>query len=165
MAQVKILRDGTVEAMVGSQDIGGGARTVVAILTSRAFGYLPLSKINVKIGDSDFGKSAASAGSGTTGALTGELTGRNGAIGNVQKQLFDLVGAKLNVAADQLEIRPGGVIGPKGKGGGMKWDDAAGLIKDSIIGFAPTIVEPGYQWAIVREDGTIDQASEEDYKA
>ena len=162
MAQIKINRDGTVEALVGSQDIGGGARTVVAILTSRSFGYLPLNKINVKIGDSDLGWSAASAGSGTTGALTKEL---GDAFRNVSKQLFDLVAAKLNVASGDLEIREGGVIGPKGKGGGMKWDDAAGLIKDSIIGFAPTVVEPGYQWVVIREDGTMEQANEQEYKA
>ncbi len=162
MAQIKISRDGTVEALVGSQDIGGGARTVVAILVSRSFGYLPLNKINVKIGDSDLGRSAASAGSGTTNALTKEM---GDAFRNVSKQLFDLVGAKLNVPADQLEIRDGGVVGPRGKGGGLKWEDAAGLIKDSIIGFAPTVVEPGYEWVVIREDGTMEQASEEEYKA
>jgi xanthine dehydrogenase YagR molybdenum-binding subunit len=162
MAQIKILRDGTVEAMIGTQDIGSGSRTVVAILTSRAFGYLPLEKVNVKIGDSDLPASGASAGSSTTGGVTREI---QDAARRVQTKLFELAAEKLGAKPEDLEIKEGGVVGPRGKGGGLKWEEAAGLIKDSIIGHASSVVEPGYQWAVVREDGVIDQADEQNYKA
>jgi xanthine dehydrogenase YagR molybdenum-binding subunit len=162
MAQLRIQRDGSVEALIGTQDIGGGARTVVALITSRALGWLALDKITVKLGDSDLPKSGASAGSSTTGGVTREI---EQAAQRVLGQLFELAAEKLGVAANQLEMKPGGVVGPRNKAGGLTWEDATGLIKDSIIGFAPTVVEPGYEWAVCRESGEIEQASREDYRA
>jgi CO/xanthine dehydrogenase Mo-binding subunit len=162
VAQIKIHRDGTVETLCGTQDIGGGARTVVLIRTSAELGYIPLEKISVKIGRSEYGASSGSAGSSTTGAVTREI---RDAAQRVLKQLFELVGKQTGADPGRLEIRDGGVIGPRGGGGGTSWEDATKLIKDTLVGHAPTSLEPGMQWYLVRDDGTIEQANEENYKA
>ena len=116
----------------------------------------------MKIGDSDLPASGASAGSSTTRGVTKEI---QDAARNVQAKLFELAAEKLGVKPEDLEMKDGGVVGPRGKNSGLKWEEAAGLIKDSIIGHASSIVEPGYQWAVCRDDGAIEQADEENYKA
>jgi xanthine dehydrogenase YagR molybdenum-binding subunit len=162
MAQIRIHRDGTVEALIGTQDIGGGARTVVAIITSREFGHLALEKIRARIGDSELPASGASAGSSTTRGVENEL---RQAARNVRAKLFELAAEKLEVSADQLEIRDGGVVAQRNGAKKLTWQEATSLIKDSILGHERSIVEPGYQWALCRDDGTVEQANEENYRA
>lgn len=162
MAQIRINRDGSVETMLATQDIGGGARTVCAIITSRCFGHLALERIRVRIGDSDYPASGASAGSSTTGGVTREI---ERAADTARQQLLELAAGKLKAEAGRLEIRDGGVIGVQGKPGGLSWEEATSLIKDSIIGHADTLVEPGYQWAVCRDGGEVEQANEENYRA
>lgn len=162
MAQIKIFRDGSVETTCGTQDIGGGARTVVQILTSRFLGYIPLGLIKVKVGDSDFGASGASAGSSTTGGVTREV---QSAARSVLAKFFEEVAPKLKAAAGDLEIREGGRVGVKGGNQSVPWDEACGMLRDTVLGHAPTIVDPGWQFAIIKDDGSIEQASEETHLA
>ncbi|MBI2901022.1 MAG: molybdopterin-dependent oxidoreductase [Planctomycetes bacterium] len=162
MAQIRIHRDGTVEALCGTQDIGGGARTAVLILASRAFEWLPLSKIVVRIGDSDFGASGASAGSSTTGGVTQEFRKASEA---VKAKFFGEIAPRLKAGAGDLEIREGGRVGVKGQERSIAWDEACSLLRDTVLGHAPTIVEPEAQWAFVHEDGTVEQATEETHPA
>lgn len=162
MAQIRIHRDGTVETMCGTQDIGGGARTVVLLLTSRAFGWLPLEKIRVRIGDSDFGASGASAGSSTTGGVTAEL---RKASESVLGKFFEEIAGKMKAEKGDLEIREGGRVGVKGRPGSVSWEEACGYLRDAVLGHAPTIVDPDAQWAIVHEDDSIEQATEETHLA
>ena len=158
MAQIRIHRDGTIETLCGTQDIGGGARTVVLLLTSRAFGWLPLGKIQIRVGDSDFGASGASAGSSTTGSVTQEM---KKACESVRTKFFAEIAPKLKADPDKLEIREGGRVGIQGEEKSVPWDDACGLLRDTVLGHAPTIVDPGSEFAIVHDDGTIEQAREE----
>lgn len=162
MAQIRIHRDGTVETMCGTQDIGSGARTVVQILTSRAFGYLPLEKIRVRIGDSDFGASGASAGSSTTGMVTSEV---QKASKSVLEKFFEAIAEKMKAGAGDLEIREGGRVGIKGREQSVEWNEACGWLRDSVLGHVPTVVDPDAQWAVCHEDGSIEQADEENYRA
>lgn len=162
MAQIKIFRDGTVETTCGTQDIGGGARTVVQILTSRSLGYIPLGLVKVRVGDSDFGASGASAGSSTTGGVTREV---QSASRSVLNKFFEEIAPKLKAEAKDLEVREGGRVGVKGASQAIPWDEACGMLRDTVIGHAPTIVDPGWQWAFVHEDGSIEQASEETHLA
>ncbi len=158
MAQIRIHRDGTLEALCGTQDIGGGARTVVLLGTSRLFEWLPLGRIRVRIGDSDFGASGASAGSSTTGMVTTEL---RKAAEAVKGRFFEEIAGKLKVDAKDLELREGGRVGVRGQEKVLEWDEACGLLRDTVLGHAPTIVDPDSQFAIVHDDGEIEQASEE----
>ena len=67
-AQATINPDGTVEIRCGTQDLGTGARTVVALVAAEVFG-IPLDRISAKIGDTDFPPSGGSGGSTTTASV------------------------------------------------------------------------------------------------
>src|SRR5258708_27039101 len=66
---VKIHPDGSVETFVGSQDIGTGTRTVIAITLAETFG-LPLSGVKVNLGSSKYPPSSGSGGSITVGSVS-----------------------------------------------------------------------------------------------
>src|SRR5271168_2033364 len=61
-AQAIAHRDGTVEVRVGTQDIGTGTRTVLAIVAAEELG-LPVSRVKSEIGDTRFLFSVPSGGS------------------------------------------------------------------------------------------------------
>ena len=68
-ARVTIHADGTVQAVTGTQDLGTGIRTVIAIIVAEEFGLQP-QDIKVKIGDSAYGlTSGGSGGSQTIGSV------------------------------------------------------------------------------------------------
>ena len=64
-AEVQINADGTVEVRCGTQDLGTGSRTVVALVAAEAFGLKP-DQITVRIGDTHLPPSGGSGGSSTT---------------------------------------------------------------------------------------------------
>lgn len=160
MAQIHIHRDGTVETLCGTQDIGGGARTVCLVRTSMAFGWLPMERIRVKIGSSEYGNSGASAGSSTTGGVSREI---QEAAKRALAQLFDVVAEKLGVPASTLEIQEGGEIAPRGRKG-LSWSAATALLRDTVIGHASTPKDPDAQWCVLSdEDDSVRQMTEKDY--
>ena len=65
--RVVIEPDGAASAEIGSQDIGTGTQTVIAMVLAETLG-LPVSRVNVKMGDSSLPPSGASGGSTTVGA-------------------------------------------------------------------------------------------------
>ncbi|MCA9067706.1 MAG: xanthine dehydrogenase family protein molybdopterin-binding subunit, partial [Planctomycetaceae bacterium] len=96
---VKVNPDGTVESTSGSQDIGTGTRTAIAIVLAETFG-IPLEWVKVHIGSSKYPKSGPSGGSTTIGGVSGP--NRRAALEALWK-IFDLVAAKYKVHADDLE--------------------------------------------------------------
>ena len=56
--------DGSVVMRIGTQDIGTGTRTLVAIVTAETMG-LPLEAVKAEIGDSNFPYAPGSGGSVT----------------------------------------------------------------------------------------------------
>ncbi len=160
MAQIKIHRDGSVETLCGTQDIGGGARTVVQLHTSRLLKYLPLGKITVRIGDSSYGSSGASAGSSTTRGVEWEV---KRAVSSVLKTLFEEVASKLDADGSDLELLEGGKI--RAAQTTLSWEEACGHLRDTIMSHASPAVDPDSQWAVIDDDGRIQQATEEDYHA
>src|SRR5208337_3604135 len=68
-AEVQINPDGTVEVRCGTQDLGTGTMTVIAIVAAEAFGIEP-SAITVKIGDTAFPASGGSGGSTTAASVS-----------------------------------------------------------------------------------------------
>jgi xanthine dehydrogenase YagR molybdenum-binding subunit len=68
-AEVQINPDATVEVRCGTQDLGTGSRTVVAIVAAEAFGLRP-DQIKVKIGDTHLPFSGGSGGSSTTASMS-----------------------------------------------------------------------------------------------
>jgi len=67
--EVRIARDGSVEALSAVQDIGGGIKTVIAQIVAEELGLEP-RQIDVKIGDTNNPPGPASGGSLTTGSIT-----------------------------------------------------------------------------------------------
>ena len=68
-AQVTINPDGAVEVRCGTQDLGTGIRTVIAVVAAEIFGLTP-DKNLVRIGDTDFPPSGGSGGSTTTPSVS-----------------------------------------------------------------------------------------------
>lgn len=64
-AEANIHADGSVEVKCGTQDLGTGSRTLVAIVAAETFG-LRVEDITVRIGDTDLPYSGGSGGSTTT---------------------------------------------------------------------------------------------------
>jgi xanthine dehydrogenase YagR molybdenum-binding subunit len=67
-ADAQINPDGSVEVRCGTQDLGTGTRTLVAVVAAEAFGLKP-EQITVKIGDTQFPPSGASGGSTTAASV------------------------------------------------------------------------------------------------
>jgi xanthine dehydrogenase YagR molybdenum-binding subunit len=95
--------DGSVEVSLGSQDLGTGTRTVIAITAAETLG-LPVDDIKVNIGDSSFPPSGTSGGSTTVGGVSAST--RRGAT-DALEQLLAAVAPTLGVPPDQLEAVEG----------------------------------------------------------
>jgi xanthine dehydrogenase YagR molybdenum-binding subunit len=95
--------DGTVEIVLGSQDLGTGTRTVITQVAAETFG-LPLNAINVKIGDNAYPTSGSSGGSTTVGGVSSStLIASMDAL----DELFGVVAPGLGVPKEQLEAVDG----------------------------------------------------------
>jgi xanthine dehydrogenase YagR molybdenum-binding subunit len=66
--EVRINPDGTVEVRCGTQDLGTGTKTLVAVVAAEVFGLEP-SAISVRIGDTTFPPSGGSGGSTTAASV------------------------------------------------------------------------------------------------
>lgn len=106
---ITIQPDGTVTAELGSQDLGTGTRTVIAIVAAETFG-LPVEAVTVKIGDSHYPYDGPSGGSTTVGGVSAST--RRASV-DALDQLFAVVAPGLGVPADQL-VAAGGNIQAKG---------------------------------------------------
>ena len=102
-AIAKIHPDGTVEIEIGSQDLGTGTRTVIAMVAAETFG-LPVSAINVKMGDNRYPTSGASGGSTTVGGVSSST--RKATV-NALAKLLEAAAQSLSVQPDQLEAVDG----------------------------------------------------------
>lgn len=107
--EVVVHPDGGVEAKLGSQDLGVGTRTVIAIVLAETFG-LPLEAVKVNIGDSRFPASAGSGGSTTVGGVSSST---RRAAQNALEMIFAKVAPGLEVPPEELEA-VGGKIQVKG---------------------------------------------------
>src|SRR6185436_3393895 len=68
-AHCEIASDGSVVMRVGTQDLGTGTRTLVAVITAECLGLQP-SQIKVQIGDTAYGVSPMSGGSTTAASIS-----------------------------------------------------------------------------------------------
>lgn len=116
----KINADGSVEVMMGTQDLGTGTRTTITQVVSETLG-VPMSVVNVKIGDNAFPASGASGGSTTIGGVS--ASSRKASV-NALDQLFDLVAPQLGVPKDQLEAVDQRIRVKGNPDKGMSWKQA-----------------------------------------
>jgi xanthine dehydrogenase YagR molybdenum-binding subunit len=122
---VTIHPDGSVEATTGSQDLGTGTRTVIAMVAGETLG-LPVEAITVNIGDSKYPPDSASGGSTTIGSVS--ATTRRASV-DALDQLFAVVAPGLGVPAEQL-VAVGGFIQAKGDSSKkLAWKDACAKLQ------------------------------------
>jgi xanthine dehydrogenase YagR molybdenum-binding subunit len=100
LADVKIHPDGSVEAISGTQDLGGGTRTFMATITAETLGLEP-QDITVKIGDTTYPWAPSSGGSQTTPSVAPAI--RDAAM-KAAEHLKSLAAKKLNVAASDIAL-------------------------------------------------------------
>jgi xanthine dehydrogenase YagR molybdenum-binding subunit len=121
--------DGSVVARLGSQDLGTGTRTVIAIIIAETLG-LPVEAIKVEIGKSDYPRSGASGGSTTVGGVS--VSSRQAATAALNA-LFERLAPKLGVQPDDLETRDGQIQQINKPDNRIAWKAAcAGLGPESI---------------------------------
>jgi xanthine dehydrogenase YagR molybdenum-binding subunit len=119
-AHIEIASDGSVTMRLGTQDIGTGQRTLVAMVTADALGLQP-SQITPEIGDTQYGISGGSGGS-TTAASTSP--GMRIAALKALEALKEKVAPALGVTADAL-VATGGKIQVKDTPSkSLSWADA-----------------------------------------
>ena len=93
LADIKIHRDGSVEVICGTQDLGTGTRTHMAVVAADTLGLDP-QDITIKIGDSDYPYAPPSGGSLTTPSVAPAV--RDAALKAVDR-LKQLAARKLEV--------------------------------------------------------------------
>ncbi|MBI4875503.1 MAG: xanthine dehydrogenase family protein molybdopterin-binding subunit [Acidobacteria bacterium] len=95
--------DGSVEVELGSQDLGTGTRTIIAMVAAETLG-LPVQAVKVKIGDNRYPPSGSSGGSTTVGGVSSST---RKSTTNALTKLFELAAPALGAPADQLEAAEG----------------------------------------------------------
>jgi xanthine dehydrogenase YagR molybdenum-binding subunit len=121
---VTINNDGSVQAKLGSQDLGTGTRTAIQIVVAETLG-VPLDAVNVLLGSNSYPNSGGSGGSTTIGGVS--VSSREAATAALNA-LLAMVAPKLGVAADQLEAG-GGQIQQVGKPENkLSWKEACALL-------------------------------------
>ncbi len=103
ICQLKVHSDGTVESYGGSQDLGTGTKTIIAMTIAETFG-IPMSKVKVHVGSNAYPKSGPSGGSTTVGGVSGP---NRRASQEALWKIMDLVAAKYGVDADSVEAKDG----------------------------------------------------------
>jgi xanthine dehydrogenase YagR molybdenum-binding subunit len=126
---VTINPDGSVEAKIGTQDLGTGARTCVGIVVAETLG-LPLDAVKVEIGKNAFPPSNGSGGSTTIGGTS--VSSRKAAT-DALNEVLAKVAPRLGVEADALEARDGAIRVAADPSKRITWKDACAAIGPMAI--------------------------------
>lgn len=128
-AHVEIHPDGGVIARIGTQDIGTGTRTVVALVAAETLG-LPLEAVRVEIGNSDYPWAPGSGGSVTIGSVSPAIrvTTRQ-----ALDELFTRVAPALGVAPAALTARGGRILANDQSVKSLTWKEACRLLETTPI--------------------------------
>jgi len=116
----EIASDGSVIMRLGTQDLGTGTRTLVAIVTAESLGLQP-SQIKPEIGDTLYGVSGGSGGSTTAGSISPAI--RIAAI-KALDTLREKVAPTLGVDAATLVAANGRIQSKDDPSKGVSWADA-----------------------------------------
>jgi len=117
---VRIERDGSVTASVGTQDLGTGTRTYVAAIVAEELG-LPLEAVTARIGDSRLTKATPSGGSTTTASLAPAV---KDAAAGARERFAEKLAAALGAPAERLRFRAGRVADEQDPGKSLSWSQA-----------------------------------------
>jgi xanthine dehydrogenase YagR molybdenum-binding subunit len=135
-AHVDITSDGSVVVKTGTQDIGTGTRTIVAIVAAESLG-LPVSAIRPEIGDTIYPLSGGSGGSTTAASVSPAIRVTTM---KALDALFARVAPALNTTADNLVAADGRIHVKGDTSKGLGWKDAC-----KHIGTEPISVDGAWQ--------------------
>jgi xanthine dehydrogenase YagR molybdenum-binding subunit len=119
-AHCEIASDGVVVMRLGTQDLGTGTRTLVAVVTADSLGLRP-NQIRPEIGDTMFGVSPTSGGSTTAAAIS---PGIRVAAVKALDALKEKVAPALGVDAALLVAQGGRIHVKDDPAKGLSWADA-----------------------------------------
>jgi xanthine dehydrogenase YagR molybdenum-binding subunit len=105
-AELRVHRDGGVELFSGSQDIGTGFRTAIAVVAAEELGLRP-GDIKVNVGDSRWPEGPASGGSNTTNSVAPVV---RLAAHDARLKLFALAAPLLKVKPEELDAADGKIF-------------------------------------------------------
>jgi xanthine dehydrogenase YagR molybdenum-binding subunit len=137
--QVKVHPDGTVEASIGTQDLGTGTRTVIAMVLAETFG-LPVDAVTVKIGDSTLPQSGPSGGSTTVGGVSSST---RKAAQDALREVLAKVAPALGTTPETLVARGGRIEVAGDAAKGLPWKEAAAKIGAVPISVSTKTPQPG----------------------
>jgi xanthine dehydrogenase YagR molybdenum-binding subunit len=118
--ELTINSDGSVNIRMGSQDLGTGTRTAILIVAGDTLG-LPIEKINLQIGDSQYPPDGGSGGSTTIGGVSSST--RRAAV-DARDQLFAKVAGALQAKPEELEAVNGTIRVKSAPSRSLNWKDA-----------------------------------------
>src|SRR6185295_399038 len=118
-AHVDITSDGSVVVKCGTQDIGTGTRTIVALVAAETLG-LPVAAIKPEIGDSTLPFSGGSGGSTTAASVTPAI---RVTCTDALNALFAKVAPTLGAAPDDLVAEGGRIHVRNDAGKSVAWKD------------------------------------------
>jgi xanthine dehydrogenase YagR molybdenum-binding subunit len=128
-AEVRINPDGSVEVRCGTQDLGTGTKTLIAIVAAEVFGLEPAA-ISVSIGDTTFPPSGGSGGSTTAASVAPAVFDacRN-ALADLKSTsgISDPTGSNWRSATARLRINPVVARGRWGWGEGLSGSGVGGV--------------------------------------
>jgi xanthine dehydrogenase YagR molybdenum-binding subunit len=133
--------DGSVEIKMGTQDLGTGARTIIAIVAADALG-IPMENVTLLYGNNKYPQSGGSGGSTTSGGVTAAT--RRGAI-NARDALFAKVAPSLKAQPQELEAHAGRVQVKGDASRSLSWKEACakiGAVPLTVFGKNPDKDEP-----------------------
>ncbi|MDQ7011005.1 MAG: xanthine dehydrogenase family protein molybdopterin-binding subunit [Mariprofundaceae bacterium] len=123
-ATMTIYPDGTLDVKCGTQDIGTGTRTYMAMVAAEELG-IPMKRIRPMLGDSNFPKSGASGGSTTTPSVGPAIKNTSE---RAKTKLMDLAAQFLGVPATDLAWDSGTVYMKTNPVKKLTWDELCQLL-------------------------------------
>jgi xanthine dehydrogenase YagR molybdenum-binding subunit len=119
-AQCEILPDGSVVMRSGTQDLGVGTKTLMAIITAETLG-LPVEAIRVELGDSNYPFSGGSGGSTTAPSVSPAI---RVTASKALEALAARIAPGLGVPAESIVARDGRVLSTASSGVSLSWREA-----------------------------------------
>ncbi len=116
--------DGSVDIKMGTQDIGTGTRTCIAVVAADALG-LQVDQIKLYIGDTLYPPSGGSGGSTTPGGVSSST---RRAVVDAREALFAKVAPALNAQPGELEARDGTIRVQSDHSRSLSWKEACSKI-------------------------------------
>jgi xanthine dehydrogenase YagR molybdenum-binding subunit len=128
-ATVRIHSDGKVECICGTQDIGTGTRTAMAVVTAEVLGLKP-DQIRVVLGDTATGMYSPASGGSVT--LTSILPAVRSAAEGAREKLLKAAAPALGAKPQDLDSKGGRIASRDGRAS-VTFAQAASRLKSAVI--------------------------------